>query len=163
MALGLDVRAIGSEGGHSYGWSKHKCCFRPHSPLPFLDTPKGKWTNAQIDSQSDGNQGTNIVLLSMATHVGFNKEDPGQIEYVDSNKEGNRKAFEPEGDPIADYDLSSNVEGMDGTQDSTTQQAFPKVSSSLPNYMLFGTRSSDDEVEDALPPCSDNAISSDLD
>lgn len=64
--------------------------------------------------------------------------------------EGNRQALEPKGDPIGDYDVPSDVEGVDGTQDSTTRQTFPKVSSSLPDYMVFGTKSSDNEVEDAL-------------
>ena len=43
----------------------------------------------------------------------------------------------PVGDPIRDYDVPSDVEGPDGTQDSMAHMTFPKVSSSLPEYMLY--------------------------
>lgn len=49
-----------------------------------------------------------------------------------------RVAPEPPGEPIANFDVPSNVEGIEGTEDSTARTTFPKVSRSLPEYLLVG-------------------------
>ena len=70
VARGSEKRAIGSEGGHGYGWKHQQHCL-----------------------------GSNAVVA-----------------------------------PLGDGNM--NVEEPDGTQDSTARTTFPKVSSSLPEYML---------------------------
>lgn len=57
---------------------------------------------------------------------------------------------EPLGEPIADYNVPLDVEGVDGTQDSTARTTFPKVSFSLLQYMHVGNIQHDDDQDDEL-------------
>ena len=80
------------------------------------------------------------------------------------------------GSPITDYDAPSDTEGIDGTQDSTARDTFPKVSLGLPEYMLcsntnvqpdnvedMGMASADSSGDDWLPDFVDTIESSESD
>ena len=60
---------------------------------------------------------------------------PGLTEHVSENIDVQVIPEQQVGCPIADYDVPSDTEGVDGTQDSTARDIFPKVSLGLPEYM----------------------------
>jgi len=82
------------------------------------------------------------------------------IEVVASTSSKAHLASQPPRDPIKDYGMPSDVEGIDGTQDSTARTTFPKVRYTFPKYLLCTHLDFDDKEEDALPQGLDNAESS---
>ena len=155
VADGLGVRAYGSEGGHGYGWWKRQHCF---STAP---DSAGVFGEAIVVGQGSG--------------VGSGNR-PGLIEHVSENIEVHGSPGHAGVCPITDYDAPSDTEGVDGTQDSTAKDTFPKVSLGLPEYMLcsnsnvhsdsqmgFGMTSADSSGDEWLPEFCDTIESSDLD
>jgi hypothetical protein len=116
FAIGPEERAIGSEGGHGYGWQKRQHNFKEIVPLPNLAT--GKHDDVE--------------------HMENNEVAQAEQDYKSSG-ESDLGAPLPKGrsrHPIQDFEVPSDVECEDGMQDSTTRRIFLKVSSSLPEYML---------------------------
>lgn len=151
VALGPLSRAIGSEGGHGYGWNVRQHSFSPERTVPpqekvpnFLDiTFLGCIGDEELVSQIERNEGDTEAVASTAGKA--------------------HMAPQPPGDPIEDYNVPSDVEGIDGTQDSTARTTFPKVSYTFPEYLLQCTHvDCDEQEEDALPRGLEDAESSDL-
>ena len=59
-----------------------------------------------------------------------------ETEDIDNNKDQRPWEVVLSEDPIKDYDVLEDIEGVDMTQNSTTRMTFPKVCRSLPNYNL---------------------------
>jgi hypothetical protein len=76
---------------------------------------------------------------------------------------GDNEDIAPEviGEPIAEYDVPSDQEGVDGTQDSTARTTFSKVSTRFLNYMLLAAKDSEGDGEDDFKHTSVDADSSD--
>ena len=155
VADGPGVRAYGSECGHGYGWWKRQHCF-----------------STALDSA--GVFGT-TVMVGQGSGVGTGN-GPGLTEHVSENIEGQLTPGHAGVCPITDYDAPSDTEGVDGTQDSTARDTFPKVSLGLPEYMLcsnsnvqsdsqmgFGMTSADSSGDEWLPEFCDTVESSDSD
>ena len=161
VADGPLVRAFGSEGGHGYGWWKRKHHFSPAPGSEHL-------SNGAVSGGSAGG-----LFGSTASAVGSG-EGPGLTEHISKNIEAEGIPDQLGAYPIADYDAPSDIEGVDGTQDSTARVTFPKVSHGLPTYMLctnaslhpddgldLGLDSADSSGEDWLPDFGDTIESSD--
>jgi hypothetical protein len=155
VADGPGVRAYGSEGGHGYGWWKRQHCF---STAP----------------DSTGVFGT-TVIVGQGSGVGSGN-GPGLTEHVSENIDVPLTPEHEGGCPITDYDAPSDTEGVDGTQDSTARDTFPKVSLGLPEYMQcsnsnmqsnsqlgFGMTTVDSSGDEWLPEFCDTVESSDSD
>lgn len=117
MALGPDVGAAGSEGGHGYGWWKRQHCFTLSAPT------------AHVLSRGVGFEG---IITGECEWGDWSEEGLRRTEHMGENVGSNPEAPVPPGNPIRDYNVPSDVEGVDGTQDSTMRMTFPKVSTSLP-------------------------------
>ena len=137
IADGPDVRACGSEGGHGYGWWRRQHCFSPRTPIVFpenVDSYPGS-AGVHLNGMAGGTVG------GTEASGGQSEDGPGRTEHVAENAAGVRTAqpptepAQPPGSPIADYDAPSDIEGADGTQDSTARMTFPKVSIGLPEYL----------------------------
>ena len=137
---GPHVRAYGSEGGHGYGWWK-----RQHSFSPLPDSV------GVVGATAAGLSGSRL-LDGSGSGVGSG-EGPGLTEQVAENIDVEVTPIQPVSRPIADYDAPSDTEEVDGTQDSTARDTFPKVSIGLPDYMLYGntTVHSSGGVEMGMP------------
>lgn len=136
VALGPDTCAIGSEAGHGYGWNTTKHCFALASRFPMPEPE--------------------IVLED-----GDDAIRSGDTEVMAENSDGQLQAPSAEGDPIDDYEVPHNVDGVGGSQDSTARTTFSKVSYAFPAYILSGGIESDTSEEDALERHDDDAESSD--
>jgi hypothetical protein len=141
VADGPLVRAYGSEGGHGYGWWKRQLCF---SPVPVSG---GVFGSAVADFGSGG------LLGATASRVGSGS-GPGLTEHVSENTHEQGILGRPGSCPIADYDVPSDTEGVDGTQDSTARDTFPQVSLGLPDYLLCSNTSMHADGGVALDPMS---------
>ena len=164
VADGPQVRAYGSEGGHGYGWWKRQHCF---SPVP---------DSVGVFGGAIAGLGASELLGGAASGVGSGNV-PGLTEHVAENTEPVEVIPEhPGGCPIVDYDAPSDIEGVDGTQDSTARDIFPKISLGLPEYMLcsntsvhsaggveMGMMSADSSGEEWLPQFCDTIETSDSD
>ena len=155
VADGPGVRAYGSEGGHGYGWWRRQHCF---SPVPDSGGVFGE-----------------AVAVGQASVVGSGN-GPGLTEHVAETIEDHCREGHSGGCPIIDYDAPSDTEGVDGTQDSTARDTFPKVSLGLPEYLLcsntnvhsdggigLGMMSADSSGDEWLPEFCDTLESSDSD
>ncbi|KAG0578692.1 hypothetical protein KC19_4G042700, partial [Ceratodon purpureus] len=120
VAHGPESRAVGSEGGHGYGWQKRQHCFSPRPPIR--------------PQSGAGASGTQSVSGAMDDGL------PGETEHCADNGEAIPWGSQPPGLPIADYDVPEDEEGVDGTQNSTARMTFPKVSHDLPDYMDIGKK-----------------------
>ena len=164
VAAGPEVRAYGSEGGHGYGWWKRQHCF---SPAP---------DSAGVFAGAAASLTATVLLEGTASGVGSGT-GPGLTELVDENIEVTPATpTQLLSCPIADYDAPSDIEGVDGTQDSTARDTFPKVSIGLPEYMFCsntsvhstggvesGMGSADSSGDEWLPEFCDVLESSDSD
>ena len=163
VADGPNVRAYGSEGGHGYGWWKRQHCFSsgPDSAGVYGGAVAGLSATELLDRSASGAGSGN---------------GRGLTEQVAENIDAQVIPGQPQGCPIADYDVPSDIEGVDGTQDSTARDTFPKVSIGLPEYMLcsntsvnsgghaeIGMVSADSSGEEWLPEFCDTLESSDSD
>ena len=152
VALGPYIRACGSEGGHGYGWWKRQHCFSLAPPTVFPDTLQSYLgspsTNGAAEvPHTDPGVTANRVARAGGSEMGCG-DAPGRTEHVEENFNEGRVPVQPPRIPIADYDAPSDIEGADGTQDSTARLTFPKVSVVLSNNMelaLTGAESSGDE------------------
>jgi hypothetical protein len=144
IANGPNMRAIGSEGGHGYGWNKKRHCFSPQVPARFSDLGR---------EQSQTPRGGSLWAEGAL----------GGTEVIGDTAENENNALEPAGDPIVDYDVPNDIEGVDGTQDSTARTTFPKVRTRLPNYMLDIDKECDDDQDNDFGLDYDDAASSDKD
>ncbi|KAG0572932.1 hypothetical protein KC19_VG135300 [Ceratodon purpureus] len=110
MARGAEVRAVGSEGGHGYGWNKRKHNFPEDAPQ---ELGKGSLVNGRAKSQS--RVGGSLAAGDCPDPT--EEEALGQTEHIAKNvrKERRREEPSPTEDPIRDYDVPSDVEGIDGT------------------------------------------------
>ena len=143
VADGPHVRAYGSEGGHGYGWWKRQHCF---SPLPrsvsAVGAPVAGLSASRLldGSGSDSGSGVGSGLgPGLTEQVAENTEEQvTPTALVAENTEEQVTPTQLVSRPIADYDAPSDTEGVDGTQDSTARDTFPKVSFGLPDYMLCG-------------------------
>ena len=155
VANGPGVRAYGSEGGHGYGWWKRQHCF---STVPDSVGVFGE-----------------AVVVGQASGVGSGN-GLGLTEHVVGNIEDHASPGHSGGCPITDYDAPSDTEGVDGTQDSTARDTFPRVSVGLPEYMLssntnvhsdggmgFGITEADSSGDEWLPKFCDTIESSESD
>jgi hypothetical protein len=126
IATGPQERAVGSEGGHGYGWCKRKHCFSPKEPLSFPSEADnsskqyGRGIGSDDEAPEDPSYENNVI------------DDDDPIHDTPT-------APEPPGEPIQDYEVPATMEGIDGTEDSTARSTFPKVSTSLPEYLVAGT------------------------
>ena len=165
VADGPHVRAYGSEGGHGYGWWKRQLDFSP-----VADSAGGFGEAAAGLSET--------VLLGGSAGVVGSANGPRLMEHVAENHNVNGLSGHQGGRPIADYDAPSDTEGVDGTQDSTARDTFPKVSVGLPEYLLCTNASvhstggldsemvlseADSSGEEWLPDFCDTLESSDSD
>jgi hypothetical protein len=174
VADGPDVRAYGSEGGHGYGWWKRQHCF---SPLPGS---AGVFGGADAELSATvllgGSELSATVLLGESASEVGSANGPGLTEHVSENIDVQVVPGQPVGCPITDYDAPSDTEGVDGTQDSTARDTFPKVSLGFPEYMLcantpvpsadgqdMGVMSADSSGEEWLPEFCDTIESSNSD
>ena len=163
VADGPQVRAYGNEGGHGYGWWKRHHC--------FSETPDSGGVLGGAAA------GLSVSGLLGATSSGVGSGNgPGLTEHVSENTDIHGISGHAGGCPIADYHEPSDTEGVDGTQNSTARDTFPKVSIGLPEYMLcpdnalhsdgveaLGMNSVDSSGEEWLPEFGDTIESSDSD
>ena len=140
VANGPGIRAVGSEGGHGYGWKKRQHNFSPRSTVL---APTGGGTASMTHSAGMGS-------ADGAQAEGGRREE---TEHIADNDEPTIWGSQPAGAPINDYDEPSDEEGLGGTQNSTARMTFPKVSESLPDYMISSKKKvvidSDGSGEDA--------------
>lgn len=162
IALGPNIRAVGSEGRLGYGWHRRRHCFSLKTKHSFPDFPDYIGTPLQELGGSSGTGGASGDTVLIAED---GQGDSGATDHIAHNYDSNEVAPQPGGHPIADYDMPSDVEGIAGTQDSTARTTFPKVSQSLPEYIFASgiVEERDEDEDDALEQNSDEVDSSDRD
>lgn len=119
------IRAVGSEGGHGYGWQKRQHCFSPRPRVVQrlgAGSPSGA-ANGTMGMDDDSHSDDGLA---------------GETEHCADNEESALWGSQPRGLPIKDYDVPEDEEGVDGTQNSTARMTFPKVSRSFPDFMQSG-------------------------
>lgn len=89
----------------------------------------------------------------------FSEDRLGRTKHVGENIDREGGPPLPQGEPIWDYDVPSDIKSIDRTQDSTARTTFPMVSSSSTNYMLCSHI--DSELENDLDGSSRRCNNSD--
>ena len=100
IALGPAIHAIDSEGGHEYGWNKRQHCFSPKASNRFPNT--------------GGEGSTGLGEGSYSSRGGWMPPSgaSGETKVIGNN---HKIPTEVIGEPIAEYNVPSDYEGVDGT------------------------------------------------